>query len=207
MNTQREQINSRLSLTEFELEKTLRACCEADEQSRKYLYMSYYSFVMGVTVRYLGKGSDAEELVNDSFIKIFKNLDHFNATGYEDQMSLNKAFKAWIAKISSRTAIDFLRIAKNKRRFDEISDDLMAISHLNVTDKINGEAVLRLLEGLPEIQKVIFNLFEMDGYSHKEVSAILNISERQSSVYLARAKSRLRLLYINDLKLKERYHA
>ncbi|WP_131537020.1 RNA polymerase sigma factor [Pedobacter nototheniae] len=169
--------------------------------------MNYYSFVMGIITRYIGTAHDAEELVNDSFIKIFRYLESFNHEGHNDEKELKKGLKSWMAKISSRTAIDFLRIAKNLRKNEEITEVHMNRSSPIVVNKMETIEILKLLDALPEIQKIIFNLYEIDGYSHKEIADLLNIQEKHSSVYLARAKNKLRILYSNSMTLKASYHA
>lgn len=187
------------------LKSIIIACCANEEQSRKFLYGEFYTFVMGVVVRYIGATHDAEELVNDSFIKIFRHLRDFDLDEHNDEKELKNALRRWMARISSRTALDFIRIAKNNRRYEEITELIVHSSYLNATSKIEALEILGLLDAIPQTQKLIFNLYEIDGYSHKEISEILNISERQSSVYLGRAKNRLRNLYLNAVKVKEKY--
>jgi len=188
---------------ESTLANILVGCLRGEEKNRKHLYLSYYPYVMGIMTRYIRNNSDMEELANDCFIKIFKNLHKFSIT--DDVQVVKKDFKSWIAKISSRTAIDFLRIAKNKNLSEELSDDLV-VSHLNVTDNLHVADILKLMDGLSTLQRIIFNMYEIDGFSHQEIAATLHIGEKHSSVYLSRAKNQLRTLYLKELKLKGTYH-
>ncbi|GAA4336493.1 RNA polymerase sigma factor [Mucilaginibacter gynuensis] len=179
------------------LDDILIGCLSDDEQCREWVYKSFYGYLMGVVIRYNNDVSQAEELVNDSFIKIFKNIRMFIHP--EDPENLLKAFKGWIARIASRTAIDFLRIAKNNQATDELTEMHTLTDHVTVVDKMNAQDILKLLNNLPQIQRVIFNMYEIEGFKHEEIATELNIPVKNSRVYLARAKERLRALYQQTL--------
>nr|WP_262707092.1 RNA polymerase sigma factor [Pedobacter schmidteae] len=161
------------------------------------VYKSFYGYLMGVTLRYVDDRNDAEELVNDSFIKVFKSIGQFNAPKYNDQVQ--KAFKGWIARISSRTAIDFLRGKRTFLYVDEITEEQQPLTELNAVSQLNVQDIMRLLSQLPETHKLIFNMYEIEGFSHEEISKMLNIPESSCRVYLTRAKNKLRELYKNSL--------
>ncbi|WP_285010173.1 RNA polymerase sigma factor [Pedobacter faecalis] len=161
------------------------------------VYKSFYGYIIGVILRYVNNRDDAEELVNDSFIKIFKNIAQFSFPKEDDQ--LQKAFKGWIARISSRTAIDFLRARKEFTSIDDIAEGDQPVTHLNAITQLNVRDIMSLLNALPETQRLIFNMYEIEGFSHDEISRALSISESSSRVYLTRAKTRLRDLYVKNL--------
>jgi RNA polymerase sigma factor (sigma-70 family) len=175
------------------LEEILAGCLANDEKCKEWIYKSFYGYLMGIVIRYHKDPSQAEELVNDSFMKVFKNLNTF--TYPNDIEDLTKLFKNWIAKIASRTVIDYLRIDKNHRHHEEITEFLLPAEALTVPDKMNVGDILKLLNELPQLQKIIFNMYEIEGYKHEEVAAVLDIPVKDSRVYLARAKKQLRLLY------------
>jgi len=93
------------------LENAIEGCLKNRNKSKEMIYKSFYGYLMGVVLRYVNDRNDAEELVNDTFIKIFKSMAQFSFP--KDEGELQRAFKGWIARISSRTAIDFLRTKKN----------------------------------------------------------------------------------------------
>ena len=161
------------------------------------VYKSFYGYLMGIVLRYVNDRNDSEELVNDSFIKIFKGIAQFSSPN--DNTDLQRSFRAWIAKISSRTAIDFLRSKKTYLSIDEIAEDQQPLTQLNAVVDLNVQDILRLLDKLPELQRLIFNMYEIEGYSHDEISKTLNIPESSSRVYLTRAKHKLRELYSRTL--------
>lgn len=179
------------------LEEVLIGCLKDDEKCREWVYKTHYGYVMGVITRYNNDINQAEELVNDTFIKIFKNIKMFIHP--DDTEKLPKAFRGWIARIASRTVIDFLRIDKNHRHTEEINDEHVAADHITVMSKLNVQDILNLLNGLPQLQRVIFNMYEIEGFKHEEIATTLNIPVKNSRVYLARAKERLRLLYQQTL--------
>lgn len=179
------------------LEDILAGCLADDDKSREWVYRSFYGYLMGVVIRYHKDAVQAEELVNDSFIKIFKNLRTFS---YPDDLEqLPKAFKGWIAQIASRTVIDHLRIAKNNRQSEEITEFHLPSDQVTVLDKMNVNDILNLLNELPQLQRVIFNMYEIERFRHEEIAAELHIPLKNSRVYLARAKERLRALYLQHI--------
>jgi RNA polymerase sigma-70 factor (ECF subfamily) len=175
------------------LEDVLAGCLSGNEESREWLYKSYYGYLMGIVLRYLKETVQAEELVNDSFMKIFKNLHGFIAP--DDAELLPKAFKAWIARITSRTVIDHLRVSKNHRHAEQLTEIHFTEGQVTVLDKLNAADILRLLDELPQLQRIIFNMHEIEGYKHEEIASAMQIPVKNSRVYLARAKDRLRSLY------------
>ncbi|MET3980305.1 RNA polymerase sigma factor (sigma-70 family) [Mucilaginibacter sp. UYP25] len=180
------------------LEEILAGCLANDENSKEWLYRSFYGYVKGVVIRYHKEPLQVEELVNDSFIKVFYRLHTFiYSTDSED---LPKLFKGWMARIASRTVIDHLRVAKNHWRFEEINEIHAPVNAVTVLDKMNVSDILSLLNELPQLQQVIFNMYEIEGFKHEETATSLNIPVKHSRVYLARAKERLRALYLNQIK-------
>ena len=179
-------------------EAAIAGCLRNDNKSKEMVYKSFYGYLMGVTLRYVDDRSDAEELVNDSFIKVFKSISQFSAPKSGDQ--LLKAFKGWIARISSRTAIDFLRSKRTFLYVDDIVEEQQPLTELNAISKLNVQDIMKLLNQLPETHKLIFNMYEIEGFSHEEISKTLNIPESSSRVYLTRAKNKLRGLY-NDSQI------
>jgi RNA polymerase sigma factor (sigma-70 family) len=181
----------------LKLEDAITGCQQNKNKAKEMIYKSFYGYLMGVIMRYVNNRNDAEELVNDCFVKIFKNIVTF--TSPENPDELQKAFKGWIGKISSRTAIDFLRTKKTKIYVDDLEDYQHPITEVNVTSTLHVQDILNLLNALPDTQRIIFNMYEIEGFSHEEIAQTLDISDSSSRVYLTRAKSKLRTLYSNSL--------
>lgn len=181
----------------LKLNDDLAGCLRNDNNSKERIYKAFYGYVMGVISRYITDRNDSEELVNDSFIKIFKNISRFDFP-LEPEDS-NKAFRGWIARISSRSAIDFLRTKKTYLYIEDITEYQHPSNDVNVISKLNVQDILGLLHALPEMHRLIFNMYEIEGFSHDEIAELLNIPVSSSRVYLTRAKNKLRTLYSNTL--------
>ncbi|RZL48656.1 MAG: RNA polymerase sigma factor [Pedobacter sp.] len=181
----------------FGFEDVIKGCVKNNNKSKEMVYKSFYGYLMAVILRYTNNRNESEELVNDSFIKVFKAIHLFIIPN--DNLIAEKAFKAWIAKIASRTAIDFLRTRKTFLSIDDVAEEAEPISTINVISALNVKDILKLLDDLPEIQRLVFNLFEIEGFSHQEIAKIFKIPESSSRVYLTRAKQKLRTLYSNSL--------
>lgn len=181
----------------LKLEDLIAGCLRNDNKSKEMVYKSFYGYLMGVILRYTNDRNDSEELVNDSFIKIFKSIAQFTCP--KEDTELQKAFKGWIAKISSRTAIDFLRSKKTYLYVDDIVEEQQPLTTVNVITHLNVQDILKLLDALPETHRLVFNMYEIEGFSHDEISKMLNIPESSSRVYLTRAKNKLRDLYSKTL--------
>jgi RNA polymerase sigma factor (sigma-70 family) len=177
----------------LKFEDILAGCLKNDNKSKEMVYKSFYGYLMAVVFRYVNERNDAEELVNDSFIKIFKSIKLFIPP--KDEAQLQNAFKGWAAKISSRTAIDFMRGKKNHLYVDEIVEEQHPLTEVNAITQLNVKDIMKLLDALPDTHRIIFNMYEIEGYSHDEISKILDIPVSSSRVYLTRAKNKLRALY------------
>lgn len=168
-------------------------CQNSDASSKERMYRSFYGYLMGVTLRYVPTSDDAEELVNDTFMKIFKHISNFS--GPDDLDSYGKSFRGWIAKIASRTAIDHIRKQKNIYNTSEIEKAGSFLASAPVSMDMEIADIMTLLNQLPETHKLVFNLYEVEGYSHDEIAKMLGIPVSSSRVFLTRAKSKLRILY------------
>jgi len=158
-------------------------CKTGELKYQELLYKHFYSYAMGVSMRYLSNRDDAMEVVNDSFIKVFKGIQFFNET---------QPFKAWLRRIVVNTSIDCIR--KNAKHADQLDLDQAAFigKAAEVIEHLSAKDILKLLDGLPETHRMVFNLYEIDGYNHDEIGNMLSIPVSSSRVYLSRAKERLR---------------
>lgn len=175
----------------------LTGCLNNKSNSKEVIYKSYYGYLLAVILRYVNDKNDVEELVNDSFIKIFNAINKFVAP--ENKNHTEQAFKGWMAKIASHSAIDFLRSKRRLIFVDDVPSYQEPVHTVNVISELNVKDILKLLNKLPEIQRIVFNLYEIEGFSHTEIAKILTIPESSSRVYLTRAKNKLRTLYANTL--------
>ncbi|RZJ85195.1 MAG: RNA polymerase sigma factor [Chryseobacterium sp.] len=185
-------------LTDLErLESHLPGCIKQNHKSVEWLYKSFYGYLMGVALRYVENREAAEEVVNDSFMKILKNLDNFVFP--EEREFRLKSFRSWMARITSRTALDHMRIPHKKLKMTDISLAAEVQYEEGVLADIYAKDIMEMLYLLPEIQRIIFNLHELEGYRHDEIARDLGIEENVSRSYLSRARSKLKILYKKNI--------
>jgi len=156
------------------------------------LYSRYWGKLMAVARRYIPARETAREVVNDSFVKAFRKLSTLKGKGDDKKAVL----EAWLVRITVNTAIDRLRAQRTLPDTVAI-DGLENHPAVEMDDGLDVEDILRLLQRLPELQRIVFNLYELEGYSHDEIGKILRIPASSSRVYLTKAKQGLRALYIN----------
>ncbi|AWW30316.1 RNA polymerase subunit sigma-70 [Echinicola strongylocentroti] len=147
------------------------------------LYKHFYGYAMSISLRYSNSREEACEIVNDSFMKAFDRIQ---------QYSENSSFKAWFRRIVINTSIDYYR--KNVKHYAvmEIEKASAETYDPSIVDELSKEEILSALRDLPEIMRLIFNMYEIEGYSHKEIGESLDIPASTCRTYLARAKQRLR---------------
>lgn len=161
-------------------------------EQEEWLYSRYWGKLMGVARRYIPNRDTAREVVNDSFVKVFRKLSTFEGKGDDKRAVL----EAWLVRITVNTAIDRLRAQR-------VTPETVAIDRLEhhpaveMDDTLAVEDILRMLQELPDLYRIVFNLYELEGYSHEEIGQLMAIPASSSRVYLAKAKQGLRALYIN----------
>lgn len=167
----------------------IEGCGKRDPKAQEGLFKHFFGFAMGISLRYLSDRALAQEVVNDSFLKIFNQLP--------GELHGLKSFRGWMRRLVVNTAIDHFRKEKRYALFENLDSPE---SSLSVAEDMSGnqsvEEILLLLNKLPPVWKVVFNLNEVEGYSHEEISTMLRIPASSSRAYLTRAKQRLRELIV-----------
>ena len=189
------------SATPLNLRVALEKCPVSNSEKYKaYIYKKYYGYVMAIVFRYMKHEMEAEEISNESLVKIFNKLSSFSI--HEDDQVLEKTFKSWIGRIAVNTSIDALRVRKQVYMLDDLNgSDTLSFSVENES-RLEYEDIISLIQELPDIQRSIFNLYEIEGYSHEEIGKQLQIPESTSRTYLTRAKQKLRKLYASRINLE-----
>lgn len=162
-------------------------CIKHDRKAEYELYKLSYSYLMSICMRYSKDRDSASEALNNGYLKILKNLETYRP---------EIPFKAWIRRIMVNTLIDEYR--KNKRDREHVTyvEDYYETSGFaevnEALSRINCRQILEEINKLPEATKKVFNLFVIDGYSHKEIGDMLDISEGTSKWHLNAARQRLK---------------
>ena len=176
---------SHINNTEFMDESTLiDDCIKGSSLAQKKLFDKFAPKMLFVCLRYCKDKESAEDVLQDSFIKIFTHLSEYNK---------DKVLEAWIRRIVVNTALDFLR--KNKKESFQVSiDDAFNVfsREENPIEKMNANHLLEIIHAMPKGYRIVFNLFAIEGYSHKEIAELLSISEETSKSQFFRARTFLR---------------
>lgn len=169
------------------IDKLIEGCRNNDLKCQEMLYKHFFGYALTIGTRYLGNYPDAIEVVDDSFIKVFEKIKTF------DQ---KQNFKLWLRKIIINTAIDSLRKHQNKKVKERKinGSDILYKSKDETDSALRIKDILTLLKQLPYLHRTVFNLYEIEGFNHKEIAELLNIPESSSRTYLTRAKKELREL-------------
>jgi RNA polymerase sigma factor (sigma-70 family) len=188
-------------LSAGELTYHIDACAINNRESQRILYGSFYGYAMAICDRYANKQEDAVEILNDGFLKIFREIHHYRPA-YTDVVS---SFKGWLRKIMVYTAIDHFR--KNQKhqmvtQLDHVSYQAPAI-HEDAIDKLSYEEIIRAIQELSPGYRTVFNLFIIEGLSHDEIANHLGISTGTSKSNLSKARKQLQkiLFKLNDIKI------
>lgn len=170
-----------IQLTELEI---IKGCLKKNTEAQKSLYLMHGPYLMGLASRYTNNREDAEEVFHDALMKVFSNIDKYK---------FESSFKTWISRICINTSIDFIRKNKNAMMIEHISDKALDIKDTVLEQEVSLEAeiAMKLLNQLPDNQRLIINLFLIDEFSHKEIAVKLNISEEASRSQYSRAKKHL----------------
>lgn len=161
----------------------IQACVRRERWAQKVLYEEYYSRMMGVCLRYATDEEEALDILHEGFIKVFRHVGK-----YKPGTSLS----AWIRRIMVNTAIDYYR--KNSRRRTEDMDEAYDIS-TNDPDAISRCTEQEILEAIQELTpsyRAVFNLYVIEGYAHKEIAELLDITESTSRSNLVKARLKLK---------------
>lgn len=165
----------------------IRGCRENSRVHQEQLYKDYYSLFLKICMRYAKNMEDAEQLLHDGFLKIFKNVESFKNAG---------SFEGWMKRLMVNTCLDYL---KSKQLKNSLQVSYAAEVPENAQISVSGEALkkmefkelLDIIQTLPPVSKTVFNLYVFDGFSHKEIGEMLEISEGTSSWHLHQARHTL----------------
>lgn len=150
---------------------------------QEILYHKYSSKMYGVCLRYSGNSDDANDLLQEGFIKVFKNLGKFRGEG---------SFEGWIRRIFVNTSIEHFRKKVKLYNVTEVQENTVEDQDLTALDTLAEKDIIVLVNELSPGYKTVFNMHVIEGYSHKEIAEMLGITEGTSKSQLARAKGVLK---------------
>ncbi|MGN6494821.1 MAG: RNA polymerase sigma factor [Agriterribacter sp.] len=157
----------------------IKGCLEGDRRMQELLYQRFSPKMYAVCLRYAGKAEDAQDILQDGFVKVFRNLHMYRGDG---------SFEGWIRRIFVNTAIEHYRRQVNVYPVTEGHENLMEAKEISAIDTLSMKDLMMIIQELSPGYKTVFNLYVIEGYTHKEISEMIGISEGTSKSQLARAK-------------------
>lgn len=162
----------------------VEACKRGDQKAQFELYRLYYAAMYNTTLRIVGDSDDAEDVMQEAFLKAFTKLET-----YRKEVS----FGAWLKRIVINKALDFLRLKREQLSLEEAGEigEMVEEPSDTVDVEYRADAIKKAVYALPEGYRIVLSLILLEGYDHDEVSTILNISNATSRTQYHRAKKRL----------------
>jgi RNA polymerase sigma factor (sigma-70 family) len=172
---------------EDDIQIIIQGCLKNNRRAQEELYKRYYPAMMALCLRYLRDRQDALEVLNDALLKVFKQMGRFDPT--------KAALYTWMRSIVINTALDALRRQKALRDREMIpeEEEQPGVDNKAIA-KLGGNELLGVIRQLPATTRTVFNLYVIDGYAHKEIGALLSISEGTSRWHLNDARRQLKMI-------------
>ena len=179
-------------LSEDEL---IDGCCKGSRAFQKALYDRYCRKMMAVCLRYSKTTGEAEDVVQEGFIKVFQAIKEFRQ---------ESKLETWITRIMVNTALNAQRKKLYLYPMVDVNDVVLPEQEMSISG-IHFSELLQMIQALPQGCQIVFNLFAIEGYSHKEIAETLGISEGTSKSQFARAKTLLQARLLKESTYYDRY--
>jgi RNA polymerase sigma factor (sigma-70 family) len=170
---------------DWQQQELVEACLQGDRRAQHALYTNYCKAMYNVCLRMVKNPADAEDMLQGAFIHVFRHLKSFRG---------DATLGAWIKRITINTCINFLK--KRRLELTDIDDKLQQIpaddQREDGSPSLEVHRIKEAMNRLPDGYRVVFSLYLLEGYDHKEIAQILGITEATSKSQYSRAKSRLR---------------
>jgi RNA polymerase sigma factor (sigma-70 family) len=174
------------------LEILLKGCKKGRRKSQEALYKRFAPAMYGICLQYASSDEDAQDIMQDGFIKVFKKLDQVNNPA---------AFPGWIRRVMINTALEKYRSQVILQRIDEVKEEADEAMDDGIFDNLTCQELVEMIKTLTPRYRMVFNLYAIEGYSHQEISEELAISVGTSKSNLSRARA------ILQEKIKKTYGA
>ena len=171
-------------LLETEEQILIGQCLKGDRVAQKKLYENHFHDLYAICMRYAKNTDDAKDVLQDGFVKIFGKLKSYTGEG---------SFNGWMKLVMVHTALDFYRKQKREATvsYELESDDRV---ECDIEENISVKEILELINKLPDMQRLVFNLYILEDYTHRDIAKELNISEGTSKWYLCEARKTMKKL-------------
>ncbi|HNQ83119.1 MAG TPA: sigma-70 family RNA polymerase sigma factor [Bacteroidales bacterium] len=158
-------------------------CLANDPRAQEFLYKRFSRRMYGVCLRFARNTLEADDILQEGFIKVFAHLKDFRCDG---------SLEGWVRRVIVNTAINYYNSRLHELNETPIDKAVIMNSTTeDILDKISAGDLLHLIQGLPEGYRMVFNLYVIEGYNHQEIAEMLKISENTSKSQLSRARTAL----------------
>lgn len=163
----------------------IKGCRRGDRHAQQHLFELYSPRMYGICMRYVKNAMQAEDVLVMAFTKVFERIEQFKGDG---------SFEGWIRRITVNEALTALRRSRVMMIQTDLEYAECELCYDTISDHLEAEDLLRLIEKLPPGYRIVFNMYAIDGYSHKEIAEQLGITENTSKSQLSRARTHLQKL-------------
>jgi RNA polymerase sigma-70 factor (ECF subfamily) len=170
----------------------IQGCIKGDRKMQEMLYLRHSPKMYAVCLRYAGNSNDAEDLLQEGFIKVFRNLEKYRGDG---------SFEGWMRRIFVNTSIEHFRRKIKMNNVSEVPENSFEDKEWNAFESMAEKDIIKIIQQLSPGYRQVFNMYVIEGYSHKEIGEILGISEGTSKSQLARARGLLQTIIADKLNL------
>ena len=167
------------------INEIIDGCKRDDSKAQEQLYRYFYQSMMNLCIRYTKCEEDSKFVLNSGFLKVFENIKEYDLS--------KAAFYTWIRMIMVNCCLDYLKSKRNKIVINELQEAEPLNIEPEVIRKMEVEKILNLVRDIPPATQAVFNLYIMEGYDHKEIASLLQISEGTSRWHLSEARKSLKL--------------
>jgi RNA polymerase sigma-70 factor (ECF subfamily) len=168
----------------------IQECKKGSRKAQEALYKNYYRTMMTICIRYTKNEQDAVEVLNNGYLKVFRNIEKYNPA--------QASIYTWIRTIVINSCLDFIRSKQKLATHDEIINAEEAHVPAEVLSRLKAQELLALIRKLPPATQAVFNLYAIEGYNHREIGELLNISDGTSKWHVSEAKKSLQKMIATE---------
>ncbi|HWJ26410.1 MAG TPA: RNA polymerase sigma factor [Flavisolibacter sp.] len=172
-----------MGLPTNDIQQIIEGCRKKDRRAQERLYKDYYRAMITLCIRYTKNEDDAVEVLNNGFLKVFKNIHRFEPG--------KASLYTWIRTIIVNSCIDFIKARQKEMHHEELDSVCEVHIPAEAISRIKSAELLHLIRQLPPATQAVFNLYILEGYSHKEIAQMLQISDGTSKWHLSEARKLL----------------
>ena len=162
----------------------IKACSNGDHNAFNKIYNKYSGIMYSICLRYMNSHNDAQDALQEGFIKVYNKISSYSFSG---------SFEGWMKRIFINTSIELIRKKKYHRDIDYLKESEIKMTSKIEIGSMDAKKMIDIIQKLPQGYRTVFNMYVIDGYSHKEISKVLSISESTSKTQLFKARKQLQI--------------